>query len=320
MSTCEWIVVGLIVLAIAQWYGFAMWRSMGKTQPYTRYSRYNPNPGKVLFMHFPGLNGHPKTQIENILPAFQRRGTVVYVNYEGSAGKRARWFDRKAVVAEAYSTAHEWHRRNPKGTIVLLGTSLGARLAYQVAHRLWNNDGIQTKALLMHPPRNFWGLRLFQQVLTIAVWLIYYLPVFNLLLPLFHLLRPLFMKVVAAAPKDSEIEQSVKDSRRKYDSLMRTVEQAQKTKPSFFFGQVVSMLAPLPRRGHVPWGEHDVFVIRSKEDVVVKYDSFIGWERLIGDKTIVVNDATGAPHAGSGAAPSAYTKPVRRGLKFLIGE
>ncbi len=305
-----WGIFGIV--AILEWVVYLVWRTRNRVLPRVSRSQYARSPRETLIVHFPGLAGDPRTQIENVSWVFKERGSMAFVYYAGKTGEKARWFDPEGVVIETATYIASWRKRHPKGTVVLVGTSLGARLAYRTAAVLRQAD-ISTKAILWDPPTGWGDLAVFQKFASIVGWVFYNAPVLHLVV----FVQPL-IRLLVQAPKDSQIEQKVLKDPKKRASLKNTVKVARRIKVPFYIGQSVSLLPRLPRGNPAGWTGYDVAVIRSEHCDVVSPTAFASWGQQIGGQQLPCFVAKGAYHAGSGLTPTAYIEPLRRALDWVL--
>lgn len=300
-------VVGAVFLVV--WIVYLVLRSRFSTLPNVSRSGFLESPANVLIMYFPGIAWNPRMQIEEVSPLFKRRGTVSFVYYSGTAGPKARFFSLKDVVRVAASHAYDWKNAHPNGTIVLVGASMGADLAYRT-DMLLHKHGISTGAVLIDPPRGWKDLALPQRILTILGWAVYNLPVLHLLL----LVQPA-IRLFVPKLNYSQVEEKMRVPRR-LKRLQKAVMTARQTKVSFYVGESLSLLSRLPK-GSSSWTGRNVAVIHSERDNTVDAFAYQSWERRIGQQ-IPCFIARGAYHAGFGLTPSAYSASIEAAMDWVL--
>lgn len=300
-------------VVILEWIIWLVGRRYLPGTPKTEVSQWKGTPDDALFVHVPGLVGDPRTQHQRVKWLFQKHGSMAYVYYDSSRNKSADRMSVNAVVESMYVALKKWHAEHPNSPIVLIGTSLGARIAFRAAAKL-RQAGIETKAILWDPPTGFKDLTLLQQIFLVGGVLVYNLPVLHLLL----LIRPI-IKGLVQAPPDKQIAPFVKDNERRYRELKETVTQARRWSPLFFVSQSLSLVRPLGRGNAAGWGPEDVFIIQSEHDDVVKSTAHVSWtKRLGGGYPLPSVPVPGTYHAGSGLNPEAYVPELSKAIKWVL--
>ncbi len=302
-----WYIVA--VVAVILWLGPAYLAAWAKASvSFT----FKTTGKRTLFVHLAGLNGDGMTQIANIISTFLTRGSLLAVHYEGDLGKNAGQFDPQLVIDKTTKEVVSYARSGGFESIVFIGTSMGAKLAYQIAWRLKEDHDIGSKASIIDPPLKRGDFQPPLDIFAPVMRALLYIPLFNLLLfpPLSHI----FMKVLVKPPKKDNIESTLTLQERR--ALDKSIVQAKRTKPTFYRGQVATIMRRMPPQGS-PWGQGDVVYLRSSNDKdTVRPSAYDGWSRLLGFEPhfILVH---GAKHCAYGENPTPYRRYLPDAFDFL---
>lgn len=303
----------LIVLSVGP--ALYMRRTAGKASVKHSFGESNGKPKRTLFVHLPGLMGDGVTQIQNVLDTFLERGDVLAVHYDGELGKEARVFDARLIV-ERTVLEIVWRKAQKQfDDIVFIGTSMGGKLAYQIAQLLRFQLAIRTKALLIDAPL---GRRDFQRPLDLsspALRFLPYVPVLNLIYVVPFLERLIMNVLFVVPPKEADIDEGL--TRAERVNLDNSVTEARKTKTPFHRDQVLSILEPLGTEFGSPWDKGDVVYMRSgRDNDTVRDSAYESWRELLGYDIHRLR-LPKAKHCAYGQNPRSYRPAFRQGFSLL---
>lgn len=291
-----WLIVCLIIIALAAWPPLQL-RFFRRAQVTTS---LDAKPGSsTLFVHLPGLNEDGLEQIRNIIEVFD--GDLLTVHCNGDYGKKANAFSaHEAVEVTSAGILDALDNQNYRH-VILVGTSMGGKIAYLVADILWT-ECVVSKVVLIDSPLGRHDFQPPLHLISPLLPLARYVPIFNL----FFIIRPLeklAMSKLVVPPKDGEIDHLTDDER---TALHESVAQARLTKLAFYADQSWEILRPLKHRRGSPWAASNVVYVRSTaDDDTVRPSAYDSWCKVLGfnPKHILVD---GAKHCSYGQMPQRY--------------
>lgn len=254
---------------------------------------------KTLIVHLAGLNGDGELQIHNAIDSLRRLGDMVAVHYNGRLFHKATWFSLRKTVNVTVETIEDLVANNDYKNVVLIGTSMGGKIAERVAQRLGPN--IKTKFVGVDPPRGWRDLQLLQQIVSPVMMVLPFTPLG--LLFVVPGLRWLFVRfVLVIAPQGDHLKRLTHEQKQMLD---KSIEVARQVRPLYYWGHVWMTLRPYFSKLPVPWSVDDVVIVRSVLDTdVVRESAYLSWAKHLGfyPQRFTVQ----AKHAAYGEYPQEY--------------
>ena len=256
LTIVAFLVSALILdLALRQWYGSKVELVSAPT------TGTSAKQKQCLVIYLAGIMAQSQDSSRDVSPMWLKHGNVLFVEYRG---KRFRAHQAVTEVV-AFIDAHEEYSE-----IVIIGSSMGGLLGYDVIRRL--DAATQRKVVLLaiDAPTSAWDFHSPSDKLAQFMRILPFGPIWNLVS------RPI-LKRLMVPPKDENIEPEVNR-----EELFRRFRKTWDYPLSFYRDQVKYIITHGRPQANSLRGIKRLIYVASRRDDIVRAEAFEAWRRAFG--------------------------------------